>query len=431
MQESRKFEKMTNMIHRIPGRPTDSTDLYNCLQTSDSEVLYKCPRPPALDHLLTFDSSCQHPGQGLMPDKALCDPFYLRVHVRGVYKMWNIKRQFKVRTTSRRATPLGDPRGVPKLFRKCSSLKSYCIAYDKFQDILHLKFESSLRFLVIGVKAKRKIYKVILDIDKMSDFVPEADLPKELFEVLRNFEVASDINPVMDQFDPKELDEMLNNNDIDIGDATELININYAQLTFSPGHQRSQTLLQEHEATLMMVTSPPEVIIPDNSHQNLNQVWTGPWTPPPQEFSLSSSASLVQEPEAFRVSVIQQPQTFSSSVLDDSLLYSDPISLPSPNIMQFAAPEVVVVDERKANLQRRNNIASAEYRSRRKVRREQEEAELKELEQRNIELAARVSVMEEFMKRMRDNYFDMIRGGKRPSQEPLDHHCCDKKPRLN
>merc|ERR1719225_1264091 len=108
---------------------------------------------------------------------------------------------------------------------------------------------------------------------------------------------------------------MLNNNDIDINsDATELINIDYSILTFSPGHQRSQTLLHEHEATLMMVTPPPEVTIPDNSHQNLDQVWTGPWTPPPQDFSLSSSASSVQELEAFSVSVIQQPQTFSISV---------------------------------------------------------------------------------------------------------------------
>jgi len=421
--ESRKIAKMIKMKQRIYGRPTDSTDLYNCLQTSesDSEVLYKCPHPPALDHLLTFTSSCHHPRQGshIIADKAPCDPFYLRVHVRGVYKMWNIKRQFKVRTTSRRATPLGDPRGVPKLFRKCSSLKSYRIAYDKFQDILHLKFESSLRFLVIGVKAKRKIYKVILDIEKMSDFVPEADLPNELFEILRQFEVSSDINPVMDQFDPKELDEMLNNNDIDINsDNTGLINIDYADLPFAPGHHRSQTLLQEHEATLMMVTPPPEVI-PDNSHQNVDQVWNGPWTPPPQE------------PEAVRVSVIQQPQTFSLSVLDDSFLYSNTVSLAPVNIMQPAASEVAVVDERQIDLQRRNNIASAEYRSRKKVKKELEEAELKELERRNIELAARVSVMEEVIKRMRDNYFDMIRGVKRPSQEPSYHHCCDKKPKLN
>merc|ERR1719225_68310 len=140
---------------------------------------------------------------------------------------------------------------------------------------------------------------------------------------------------------------MLNNNDIDINsDATELINIDYSNLTFCPGHQRSQTLLHEHGANMMMVTPPPEVIIPDNSHQNLDQVWTGPWTPPPQDLILSSSASSVQEP--VRVSVIQQPQTLSLSVLNDSLLYNDAISLPPPNIMQFAAPEVVVADERRA-----------------------------------------------------------------------------------
>ena len=429
---------MLNKMERTPGRPDDSTDLCNCLletTETDSEVLYKCPQPPAFDHLLTLTSSCHHPdeGSGLDIDKAPCGPFYLRVHVSGAYKMWNKTRQFKVRTTSRRATPLGDPRGVPKLFRKCSSLKRYRIAYDKFQDILHLKFESSLRFLVIGVKAKRKIYKVILDIDKMSDFVPEADLPKELLKFLSDFEVVSDINPVMDQFDPKELDEMLNNNDINLYDnAEQLRNISYDELPFSPGQQRSQILLQSHEADPMMVTPPPEV----NNHQNLDQVWTGPWSPPPQELTLSlaSPAFPVQESVPVHVPVIQQPHTFTLSILDDSLLYSNAIALPLDNITKpaaSAATEVVVVDERRADLQRRNNRASAEYRSRKKVKKEQVEAEVQKLERINIELAAKVSVMEEVIRRMKDNYVDMIRAMKRQSQEPSDHHCCDKKPRIN
>ena len=57
----------------------------------------------------------------------------------------------------------------------------------------------------------------------------------------------------------------------------------------------------------------------------------------------------------------------------------------------------MVVDER-----RRNNIASAKCRGKKKVKRELEEAELKELERRNIELTARVSVMEESIERMKD-----------------------------
>ena len=430
---------MSHKKERIPGQPAASTDLAcKCLETKEkySEVLYTCPQPPAFDHLLTLASSCRHhPVEGSYlddADQASCDSFYLRVHLMsGAYKMWNKTRQFKVRTTSRRATPLGDPRGVPKLFRKCSSLKRYRIAYDKFQDILHLKFESSLRFLVIGVKAKRKIYKVILDIDKMSDFVPEADLPKELLEFLSNFEVASDITPVMDQFDPKELDEMLNNNDINLYDnAEQLRNISYAELPFAPGQDRSQLLLQTHEADPMMVTPPPEV----NTHQNLDQVWTGPWSPPTQSISLASPAFPTQEAVDVHAPVIQQPYTFTLSILDDCLLYSNAIALPLDNITlpaSSATTEVVVVDARRADLQRRNNRASAEYRSRKKVKKEQEEAEVQKLERINIELAAKVSVMEEVIRRMKDNYFDMIRGAKRQSQEPSDHHCCDKKPRLN
>ena len=396
---------------RIPGRPADSTDLCKSLletNESDSEVLYMCPQPPAFDHLLTLTSSCHHlvEGSRLNADQAPCGPFYLRVHLRGAYKMWNKTRQFKVRTTSRRATPLGDPRGVPKLFRKCSSLKRYRIAYDKFQDILHLKFESSLRFLVIGVKAKRKIYKVILDIDKMSDFVPEADLPKELLNLVSDFEVASDINPVMDQFDPKELDELLNNSDIDLYDnAEQLRNISYAELPFAPEDQRTQ-------ADPMMVTPPPEV----NIHQNLDQVWTMPWSPPPQDLTLSLPSPPVQEAVTVHVPVIEQPHIFTLSVLDDSLLYSNAIVLPLDNITQPAASattEVVMVNERRADLQRRNNRASVEYRNRKKVKKEQEEAEVQKLERINIELAAKVRVMEEVIRRMKDNYFDMIRSAKR------------------
>ena len=124
---------------------------------------------------------------------------------------------------------------------------------------------------------------------------------------------------------------------------TTLTNIDYSNLPFAPENNIPQTL------------PPPltEVIIPDNSHQNLNQVWTGPWTPPPQDCSVSSSSSSVQEPEAVRV--IQQPQT----------------SLPLPNIIQPAAPaEIMVVDERRADIRRRNNIAEKDYRRRKKVRRE-------------------------------------------------------------
>ena len=156
---------------------------------------------------------------------------------------------------------------------------------------------------------------------------------------------------------------------------TTLTNIDYSNLPFAPENNIPQTL------------PPPltEVIIPDNSHQNLNQVWTGPWTPPPQDCSVSSSSSSVQEPEAVRV--IQQPQT----------------SLPLPNIIQPAAPaEIMVVDERRADIRRRNNIAEKDYRRRKKVRRELVQTELKKLERRHIELTVVVIELEESIKRIKD-----------------------------
>ena len=62
----------------------------------------------------------------------------------------------------------------------------------------------------------------------------------------------------------------------------------------------------------------------------------------------------------------------------------------------------MVVDERRADIRRRNNIAEKESRRRKKVRRELEEAELKKLERRHIELTVVVIEMEESLKRMKD-----------------------------
>ena len=376
---------------------------------TDSEVIYTCPKPSAVDHLLTFSSSCHHLGEGSLfnAEKTCRDPFYLLVHMKSVYKMLDLKRQFKVRTTSRRAAPLGDPRGVPKLFQKCSSLMKYRIAYDKFRDILHLKFESSLRFLVVGVKAKLKIYKEIIDIDKMSEIVPEADLPTELLQFLSDFEATSDTP--LTQFDNREIDEMLNNNDVSVfDDNAELTNIDFSSppLTNPPEIQIHAPLL---------VTPAPEIIIPDSPLQILDHVW--PLTSlPPQDLFLTPPPPPHEQLVCVRVPVIQQPQTFMLTHLNDK-------------IMQPKATTEVVIDEKKADLQRRNNKASAEYRVRRRARRKQEEAEVRELEQRNMYLQKRVTVLEEVIKSMKDRYFDMIRGVKREAES--DHHCCDKKSRFN
>merc|ERR1711963_755723 len=45
--------------------------------------------------------------------------FHLYLSMKSCFRMLDPKRQlFKRRVTSRLATPLGDPRGVPKCFRK-------------------------------------------------------------------------------------------------------------------------------------------------------------------------------------------------------------------------------------------------------------------------------------------------------------------------
>lgn len=62
----------------------------------------------------------------------------------------------------------------------------------------------------------------------------------------------------------------------------------------------------------------------------------------------------------------------------------------------------MVVDERRADIRRRNNIAEKDYRRRKKVRRELVQTELKKLERRHIELTVVVIELEESIKRIKD-----------------------------
>merc|ERR1711874_952606 len=73
--------------------------------------------------------------------------------------------------TSRRAAPLGDPRGIPKLSRKFSLRKGYLrIGERAITSVHHLKFEGSVNIFVASTSATRKFFQVNIDFAKMSVF---------------------------------------------------------------------------------------------------------------------------------------------------------------------------------------------------------------------------------------------------------------------
>merc|ERR1719461_1967478 len=97
--------------------------------------------------------------------------YTVRVCLKNLYRMLDLNRHPLLHTTSRRAAPLGDPRGIPKLSRKFSQRKCYLrIGERAFTSVHHFKFEVSINIFTASTSARRKFFQVNIDLAKMSDF---------------------------------------------------------------------------------------------------------------------------------------------------------------------------------------------------------------------------------------------------------------------
>ena len=147
-------------------------------------------------------------------------------------EMLQQKRPFLCSTTSRTAAPLGDPRGVPKLFRKCSlKLKRLSTALS-IQDLENWSIqdlENLVTFLNTGAEAKPECSKVNIGIVIMSGVILENELPNELLKLLGDFdaEVASeDGRYVLPALELETFLNMNNNDDYGVEDSSSNTNTN-------------------------------------------------------------------------------------------------------------------------------------------------------------------------------------------------------------
>jgi len=107
--------------------------------------------------------------------------YTVRVCLKNLYRMLDLNRHPLLHTTSRRAAPLGDPRGIPKLSRKFSLRKCYLRLGQRVITSVHnFKFEGSVNIFVASTSATRKFFQVNIDLVKMSDF-EEMDFPLSSF----------------------------------------------------------------------------------------------------------------------------------------------------------------------------------------------------------------------------------------------------------
>merc|ERR1712241_1457557 len=146
----------------------------NCIMmyyNSKSELLLlRGLKPSNYDHLGLFFGCC------LVWRVKHQRHYSVRACLKNLYRMLDLNRHPLLHTTSRRAAPLGDPRGIPKLSRKCYLR----IGERAIASVHNFKFEGSVNIFVASTSATRKFFQVNIDFAKMSVF-EGMDFPLSLF----------------------------------------------------------------------------------------------------------------------------------------------------------------------------------------------------------------------------------------------------------
>ena len=123
----------------------------------------------------------------------------IRLTMENVFKMQDIGKRNSVKVTSRKAAPLGDPRGVPKYFRKCFYKAVIKSADKRLQKVILLKFENSVKVIIVKTTSSNfMLTEVKMDFNDInnSDF---GDIPNDILDLIG-------VNPIEDNNFFNELD---------------------------------------------------------------------------------------------------------------------------------------------------------------------------------------------------------------------------------
>jgi len=330
----------------------------NCIMmyyNSKSELLLlRGLKPSNYDHLGLFFGCC------LVWRVKHQRHYSVRACLKNLYRMLDLNRHPLLHTTSRRAAPLGDPRGIPKLSRKFSQRKCYLrIGERAFTSVHHFKFGGSINIFSAGTSATRKFFQVNIDLAKMSDFEEMGFSMYSFFDGLLQ-ELSDTMEFVSDDSHlPILSDEEL--------DFTSDFNIDMLDMATEDNNEAA------HPAPTQGVDTATVVI----NIQNETDIM---WNP----------LEIRQQPFEIRpVELIQQPLE---------------INLNQPVEIRPAPP--VVTNEQTER--ERNNEASRAYRKRRKDKLAAEERELEVLEKKNRELSVKASAMEDIVMELKSKVVSLI-----------------------
>jgi len=271
--------------------------------------------------------------------------YTVRACLKNLYRMLDLNRHPLLHTTSRRAAPLGDPRGIPKLSRKFSQRKCYLRIGERAVTSVHnFKFEGSVNIFVARTSATRKVFQVNIDLAKMS-------VSEEMEASIYSF-----------------FDGLLQ----EIGDTMEFVSDDVHMPILS-----DEELDFTSDFNIDMLDMVSEVITPpsDNNEAVL---------PPPTQ----------DEDQATVVINIQNELEFVWNPVEISPL--QPVVI---------GPVGITNEEIERE---KNNDASRAYRQRKKAKLAAKEEELKVLEEKNRELSVKASALEDIVKELKSKVVSLL-----------------------
>jgi len=322
--------------------------------------------------------------------------YTVRACLKNLYRMLDLNRHPLLHTTSRRAAPLGDPRGIPKLSRKFSLRKCYLrIGERAFTSVHNFKFEGSVNIFVASTSPTRKYFQVNIDLAKMSaseemNFSIYSFFDGLLQELGDTMEFVSD-EVHMPILSDEELDftsdfniDMLN---MDSEVSTPLSDNNEAA--------RPPPTQDEDQATIVI-----------NIQNELDLIWNPLDISPLQPVEISPLQPVDISPlQSVEISPLPPVDISPLQSVEISPLQPVDISQLQPVDLSPLQPLEITNEQTERE---KNNDASRAYRQRKKAKLAAQEEELEVLEKKNRELSVKASALEDIVKELKSKVVSLL-----------------------
>jgi len=340
-------------------------------------------------------------------------------------------KNFKIgRTTSRHATPLGDPRGVPKLFSHSRLSKCFWpIRLEGFRDratSAHFgdfkSFRSKEGFLGLSFGSKcsknNKSVRALIEVNCLKMEMQDNPLLKDLLDFIESPSTVIDDNDIGEVSEQELIDQLWSSLESD-KNVTDSNNVNILTDLNPSNNHAPNTVIDEtikvEEQTVIPILYNVIQITPNQFLIDSSQVMPR-LTTPENDLYCTFSESIS--------STSASPLSPTSLTFDEATTSSCSVS---PSLATGTIAKRTRLTDDYRTMRNENNKSCEKYRRKKKEKEAHLEEELKVLETRNAELNINVRVMEGIVKDLRDKCItDISQGSHKRKRDDSDDLASNK-----